>query len=83
MHYQYHCGCCNKVVSSHDKECHHCGSHNIKTPYGLWLFCIFACLTAAIIFKVAHLYLQDHQNVPVQQGILSTLQDVHHKSNSD
>lgn len=73
MLYQYHCACCDKVVASTDKVCSECGSQNIRTPYGFWIFCIIACLAAAIVFKVAHLYLQDKQNVPVKQSFLDTL----------
>ena len=79
MQYQYHCACCEKVVPSTEKVCHHCGSQNIKTPYGFWLFCITACLFAAVIFKVSHVYLKDHQSVPVQAGFLSTLEQTNHK----
>ncbi len=73
MLYQYHCGCCDKVVASNQKACHECGSQNIRTPYGFWLFCIFACLIAAITFKLVHVYLKDHQSVPVQQSFLDSL----------
>ncbi|NHB57277.1 hypothetical protein [Acinetobacter shaoyimingii] len=75
MMYQYHCGCCNKVVMSTDKVCSECGSQNIKSPYSLWLFCVFACLAVAIIFQMAHL-VNTHQTDPVQQ----TLLDVLHKN---
>ena len=54
MHYQYHCACCNKAVASTDKECNQCGSHNIRSPYGFWIFCVTVCLAAAIMFKVVH-----------------------------
>ena len=74
MHYQYHCACCNKVVASTDKECTRCGSHTIQSPYGFWIFCIIACLAAALIFKAAHIYLQDRQEIPVQQSLLDVLQ---------
>ncbi len=50
-----------------------CGSHNIRSPYGFWLFCILACLAAAVVFKVVHVYLQDHQEVPVQQSVLEVI----------
>jgi hypothetical protein len=74
MHYQYHCACCNKVVASTDKECANCGSHTIKSPYGFWIFCILTCLIAAAVFKTVHVYLQDHQEVPVQQSLFEVLQ---------
>lgn len=74
MHYQYHCACCNKVVASTDKECNQCGSHNIRSPYGFWIFCVTVCLAAAIMFKVVHVYLQDHQEIPMQQSLFDVLQ---------
>ena len=40
MLYQYHCACCDKVVASTDKSCPYCGSHHIRSPYGLWMFCV-------------------------------------------
>lgn len=73
MLYQYHCACCNKVVASTDRVCPECGSQNIRSPYGFWVFCIIACLAAAVVFKIVHLYLQDHQSVPTQQTLLDTL----------
>jgi hypothetical protein len=60
-------------VESSEKECGTCGSHNIRSPYGFWLFCILACLAAAVVFKVVHVYLQDHQEVPVQQSVLEVI----------
>lgn len=74
MHYQYHCACCNKVVASTDKECTNCGSHNIRSPYGFWILCIMACLAVAIMFKVVHVYLQDHQEIPIKQSLFDVLQ---------
>ncbi|CAM3053570.1 hypothetical protein [Acinetobacter celticus] len=74
MHYQYHCACCNKAVASTDKECNQCGSHNIRSPYGFWIFCVTVCLAAAIMFKVVHVYLQDHQEIPMQQSLFDVLQ---------
>ncbi len=81
MHYQYHCACCEKTVQSSEKVCQSCGSQNIRTPYGFWMFCIFACLMVAIVFKVGHVYLQDHQSVPVQQGFLNSLEQGNQKQN--
>ena len=75
MLYQYHCACCDQVVeSTHHKECTNCGSHNIKSPYGFWIFCVLTCLAAVIIFKIVHVYLQDHQETPVQISLLDVLQ---------
>lgn len=73
LYHQYRCACCNRVVESSVKECGTCGSHNIRSPYGFWLFCILACLAAAVVFKVVHVYLQDHQEVPVQQSVLEVI----------
>ena len=74
MLYQYHCACCNKVVASNAKVCTECGSQNIKSPYGFWLFCIFACLAAAIVVQMVHIYVYDQQAEPVQQSFLDALQ---------
>jgi hypothetical protein len=74
MLYQYHCACCDRVVESTDKECIDCGSHNIRSPYGFWIFCILTCLAAVIVFKVVHVYLQGHQETPVQTSLLTVLQ---------
>ena len=74
MLYQYHCACCNRVVESTDKECIDCGSHNIRSAYGFWIFCILTCLAAVIVFKVVHVYLKDHQETPVQTSLLTVLQ---------
>ena len=38
MYYQYHCACCDKVVEAGQKECHACGSHNIRSPYGFGFY---------------------------------------------
>ena len=73
MLYQCHCACCEQIVESTRKECSNCGSHNIKSPYSLWMFCILACLAAVIVFKVVQVYLQDHQEMPVQQSLLDVL----------
>lgn len=61
MLYQYHCACCDKVVASTDKACPYCGSQYIRSPYGLWIFCVAACLALVVIIKLAHLYSQQHQ----------------------
>lgn len=73
MLYQYHCGCCNQVVKSDEKDCSNCGSHNIRSPFGFWIFCIIACLVTVIVFKIAHVYLQDHQEIPVQPSVLEVI----------
>ena len=43
MLYQYHCACCETVVASTDKDCPNCGSHNIRSPFGFWIFCSMSC----------------------------------------
>jgi primosomal protein N' len=70
LHYQYHCACCEKVVESTEKSCPDCGSHHIRSPFGFWVLCLAACLVAAIVFKVVHVYVQSQQEVPVQQHSL-------------
>lgn len=77
MLYQYHCACCEKTVASHAKSCSSCGSHNIRTPFGFWILCIFACLIVAIAFKLGHVLLQDDQGLPKQASFL----DVLHQTN--
>lgn len=51
MLYQYHCACCDKVVASTDKECPYCGSQHIRSPYGMWMFCVAACLAVVVVIK--------------------------------
>ena len=81
MHYQYHCACCNKVVSSTERECSSCGSHSIRSPFGFWIFCIMSCLVAAVLVKSAHLYMQNTTHeVPAQHSLLQLLQ--HEQNNS-
>jgi hypothetical protein len=74
MHYQYHCACCNKVVASHEKECSSCGSHNIRSPFGFWIFCIVSCLLAAILVKSIHMYLSSSHEMPNDHSLLQLLQ---------
>ena len=64
MLYQYHCACCETVVASTDKDCPNCGSHNIRSPFGFWIFCIVACLAEAIIVKSVQVYLTDRNSEP-------------------
>ncbi|MGG2096094.1 hypothetical protein ABFY41_12310 [Acinetobacter haemolyticus] len=64
---QYHCACCDKVVASTDKECPYCGSQHIRSPYGLWMFCIAACLVVVVIAKVVHVYVQQNHEDQVMQ----------------
>ncbi|WP_347460314.1 hypothetical protein ABEF82_09200 [Acinetobacter thermotolerans] len=75
MHYQYHCACCNRTVSSTETSCPDCGSHSIRSPYGFWMFCLITCLAAAIVVKVVPVYVQTHtQEVPAKDTIFSALQ---------
>jgi len=80
MLYQYHCACCDKVVASTDKECPYCGSHHIRSPYGLWMFCFAACLAVVVIVKIAHLYSQHQDEQPVQTN---SIFEVLKQNNSD
>lgn len=75
MLYQYHCACCDKVVASTDKSCPYCGSHHIRSPYGLWMFCVMACLAVVVVFKVFHIYIQNHQDTPTQSTLLDVLNE--------
>ncbi|TCM66972.1 hypothetical protein EC844_11013 [Acinetobacter calcoaceticus] len=73
MLYQYHCACCNKVLTSITKECPQCGSHHIKSPINLWILCVSACLVVVLTFKLAHMYIQDRQDTPVQPTMFDVL----------
>ncbi|MFW2078040.1 hypothetical protein ACG94X_09990 [Acinetobacter sp. ULE_I010] len=75
MIYQYRCACCSEAVTSTEKVCPKCGSQHIKSPYGLWVFCIFACLFTVISFKVGNIYIQNHNiETPSQVSLLDVLQ---------
>jgi uncharacterized membrane protein len=80
LRYQYHCACCNKVVSSNQKACDDCGSHNIRSPFGFWILCILSCLIAAILVKSIHLYMTSPQEVPNHHALFSVL---HPQSNNN
>ncbi|AUX86988.1 hypothetical protein C3F34_13720 [Acinetobacter sp. ACNIH2] len=80
MLYQYHCACCDLVVDSDVKECPNCGSHNIRSPFGFWIFCIATCLAVVIVFKVAQVYLHNQAEAPVQPTLLETLHSSDDKS---
>lgn len=73
MHYQYHCACCNKIVASTEKECSDCGSHNIRSPYGFWAFCILSCLIAAVLVKSIHVYMSSAHEIPTSNSLLHLL----------
>ena len=67
MLYQYHCACCDKVVASTDKECPYCGSQHIRSPFGLWMFCVAACFVVVVVIKFVHLYSQHYEEEPPAQ----------------
>ena len=72
---QYHCACCDEAVSSTEKVCPKCGSQHIRSPYGLWIFCLVACFITAVTFKVGHIYIQNHSiETPTRVSILDVLQ---------
>lgn len=77
MLYKYHCACCDEPVLSSQRECPKCGSHHIKSPIQLWVFCIAACLAAVLVFKLVHIYTQDRnaQDTPTQQSLLDVLNE--------
>lgn len=57
--HQYHCACCNKVLSSQDKECPDCGSHHIKSPYGFWVLCFIVCLAFIILIRIFNIHAKE------------------------
>lgn len=74
---QYRCSCCNQVVIASEKECPNCGSHNIKSPYSFWVFCLLTCLALVVILKMTQLYFEDHQSVPKTQSVFQIIIDKH------
>ena len=80
--YIYRCACCNEALTQHDKECHSCGSHHIRSPFNSWIFCIIACLAVVVTIKIVQVYIQSHQEVPVQQSLLDVLNKENHKTSS-
>ncbi len=85
MLYNYHCACCNHVVSATEKECGQCGSHHIRSPYGHWIFGLLACLVVVVVFKAAHIYLQQEhlEIIPNQPTLLDVLNQDGKSSNSN
>ncbi|AXY60366.1 hypothetical protein QR674_08105 [Acinetobacter chinensis] len=79
LYHQYHCACCDKVVASVAKECPECGSHNIRSPYGFWIFCIVTCLVVIVIVKSVHVYLNSHQE-PAHPTLLDVLNQGNQKT---
>ncbi|MDQ8936824.1 hypothetical protein [Acinetobacter rudis] len=74
--YHYHCACCNHIVGSDQKECPECGSHHIRSPISLWVFCVFACLIVVLLFTLVSLYVQvtrDTSDLPISQSIFEVI----------
>lgn len=74
---QYRCGCCNQAVTASEKECQNCGSHNIRSPYGFWIFCSITCLVLVVILKMTQLYFTDHREIPITHSIVQIISDKH------
>lgn len=70
---RYHCACCEHVLSSADKECPHCGSHHIRSPISMWIFCVVASLVVALTLSLIHAYITNHADTPRQQTLLEFL----------
>ena len=80
LRYQYHCACCNQTVAAAIHTCPNCGSHQIKSPFGFWIFCIITCLALAIALKLVHVYLQqEHQVLPQHKSLFEVLTFDHNK----
>ncbi|WP_121973355.1 hypothetical protein [Acinetobacter stercoris] len=73
MMLRYHCACCNHALSSADKECPNCGSHHIRSPISLWIFCLSACLVVVITVSLVRAYIKNHEDTPQQRTILDVL----------
>jgi hypothetical protein len=74
LRYQYHCACCNRTVDADAHTCPECGSHQIKSPFGFWVFCILTCLALMIALKLVHVYLQqEHQGLPQHKSLFEVL----------
>ncbi|WP_171407284.1 hypothetical protein [Acinetobacter sp. B51(2017)] len=81
LRYQYHCACCDHTVNADAHTCPNCGSHQIKSPFGFWIFCILTCLALVIALKLVHAYLQhDQPIVPEQQSLFEVLTFDHNKT---
>lgn len=81
LRYQYHCACCDQAVTAEAHTCPNCGSHQIKSPFGFWMFCILTCLALAIALKLVHVYLQHDQPVlPEQKSLFEVLTFEHNKT---
>lgn len=74
--YHYHCACCNHIVSSDMKECPECGSHHIRSPISLWVFCVVACLVVVLLFSLVGLYVKatrDTSDIPLSKSIFEMI----------
>ena len=76
---QYHCGCCNQVVDSAEHDCPNCGSHNIRSPYGFWIFCVVTCLVVAVVFKLTQVYFQAPHELPKTYNLVQVMSNQHSK----
>lgn len=83
MMLRYHCACCNHVLLSSDKECPHCGSHHIRSPISLWIFCVIASLVVVMTFSLIRVYIKNHDDAPKQQTILDFLNKDRSQSNNN
>lgn len=67
---QSRCACCNQAVEADTHTCPECGSHQIKSPFGFWVFCIVTCFALVIALQLTHSYLKHEQQVlPEQQRL--------------
>ena len=73
MLYQYHCACCDHALASTDKECPHCGSHHIRSPYGFWMFCLAACFVVVSVFHLANITAKTQPETPKPPSLIDVL----------
>ncbi len=72
--YQYRCACCNQIVEADTHTCPECGSHQIKSPFGFWIFCIVTCFALVIALQVIHRLLAHEQQAPPEEQRLFEVQ---------
>ena len=82
MLYQYQCACCNKAVTANDRECLHCGSQHIRSPYRIWILCVLACLAVVVTVKIMHIYVKNHSEAPHQMSLVEVLNKENLRSES-
>ncbi|MDQ9008179.1 hypothetical protein RFI36_00265 [Acinetobacter gerneri] len=70
---RYHCACCEHVLTNAHKECPHCGSHHIRSPISMWIFCVVASLVVVVTLSLIHAYIKNHEDTPRQQSLLEFL----------